>query len=41
LCEATGFARSSRYAYLNRLGAKLLVHAIGRWQVQASQSFFI
>ncbi len=38
LDEATGFARSSRDAYLSRLGAKRLVHAIGRGQVQASQS---
>jgi len=40
LDEATGFARSSRDAYLSRLGAKRLVHAIGRGQVQASQSLF-
>jgi hypothetical protein len=40
LGEGTGFARSSRDAYLSRLGAKRLVESIGRGQVKASASLF-
>jgi hypothetical protein len=40
LDEATGFARSSRDAYISRLGAKRLVESVGRGQVRASASLF-
>lgn len=40
LDEATGYKRSSRDAYLQRLGARRLVEAEGRSRVKASASLF-
>lgn len=40
LDQATGFARSSRDAYLSRLGAKELIENIGRGQVKAVDTLF-
>lgn len=38
--EATGYRRSSRDAYLSRLGARKLVASVGRGEVQASGELF-
>lgn len=40
LSEATGYARSSRDAYLQRMSAKELVENVGRGQVRASKELF-
>jgi hypothetical protein len=40
LDEVTGFKRSTRDAYLARLGAKLLVEDVGRAEVKASDNLF-
>jgi hypothetical protein len=40
LDEATGYQRSSRDAYLNRLAAKELVESVGRGEVKASDNLF-
>jgi len=37
---ATGFSRSTRDAYLSRLGAKRLVEAVGPGEVKASEALF-
>jgi hypothetical protein len=38
--DATGYARSSRDAYINRLRAKQLVIDVGRGAVKASETLF-
>ncbi len=40
LDKSTGYQRSSRDAYLQRLGAKQLVEFVGRGEVKASQELF-
>jgi hypothetical protein len=40
LDEHTGYKRSSRDTYLQRLGSRRLVEAVGRGEVRASERLF-